>query len=382
METSHRITARQRGNHRHPKWCLSFLAGWSLSSAPLLGLPGHWHSDFDAAVEQAGIAGKENLVVFTGLGWEEWSRKLHDETLAKPEFHKALREDFTLTHIDLPKTPREEESLGKEEARHYQLARDFKLHVFPAIYLCTPDGRPYGMVGYEKGGHEPLVAAIHGKRTAYAEAMRAISGLDGPECARGLDAWLQTIPEPLRALHRDKIDRIIASDPDDVTGLRTKHQLALMVPEARQLRYTGKLDESEALYFRIIDEVEPTGEDLQRIYYELGDVYFQRKDYDRLLDTLDLAIEAAPQGERMSVLREMMEVFTRQWVLTKFKPEEMLAVDHDHKRITLTPADTEGLLKQIAEAKQTAPDSMRNQVLDTMAKEHAEKDVTNKQPDS
>lgn len=331
--------------------------------------PGGWHDDFDAAVEQAAASGKEHLVVFTGLAWEPWSRRLRDEALGHPEFLGAVRGDFVLTHIDLPETPRDEESLTAAEARGYRLAREFKIRVFPAIYLCTTEGRPYALAGYAEGGPGALAAAIREKRTAYAAAMLAISRHEGPARARAIDGWLESIPEPLRHLHRDKIEAVIASDPHDRTGLRSKHQLALMLPEARALRYAGNLDEAEARYRRIVAEAEPKGEALQRVYYELADVHFQRRDYDGLLDTLDLAIAAAPRGERMAVLREMMEAFTRQWIFMKCKPAEMQAAGYDHRRVELGPGDAGALRKAIAEAKRTAPASTRNRTLDAMAAE-------------
>ena len=102
---------------------------------------------------------------------------------------------------------------------------------------------------------------------------------------------------------------------------------------------------------------------------ELADIHFQRKDYDRLLDTLDLAIEAAPRGGRMEVRREMMEAFTRQWILMKCKPKAMQAVNYDHKKVTLATGDIAKLLETIAEAKRSASGSTRNRTLDAMADE-------------
>jgi hypothetical protein len=349
--------------------CVSGLAGSSLPAAPLTGAPDEWHSDLGAALKRAGETGKENLLVFTGLEWEARSRKLREEAMGDPEFLGSLRGSFVLTHIDLPETPRDEKTLTDAEARDYRLARDLKLRVFPAIYLCTTEGRPYGLVAYEEEGPGVLAKAIHAKGSAHAKAMRGIDRLEGPDRARAIDSWLGKLPEPLRILHRDKIENLIASDPEDVTGLRSKYQLALTVPEARRLRYTGKLEESERLYLQILAEVEPEGEALQQIHYELADIHFQRKDYDRLLDTLDLAIEAAPRGERMEVLREMMDAFTRQWILTKCKPGAMRAVNYDHKRVTLAPGDTDTLLRTIAEAKRSASGSMRMRILDAMADE-------------
>lgn len=349
--------------------CLAAAAGPVLSAPPVPGLRETWHSDFDKAIAVARESGKENLLVFTGLEWEGRSRGFRDKVMGDPGFIRAVGKRFVLAHIDLPETPRDVKDLTGVEARGYRLARGLKLRGFPAVYLCSSDGRPYAMLA--QSAEEPAAFArlIDGKRTEHAEAMRAIGRLSGPDRAIAIDAWLDSIPGPLRMLHRDKIEDLIAADPENVTGLRSEHHLALMIPEARSLRYGGKLEEAEALYLRIVGEAEPEGEALQQVYYELADVYFQRKDYDCLLETLDLAIEAAPRGERMGVLREMMQVFTRQWIFMKCKPAEMQAAKYDHRKVGIAPGDAEILLQAIAAARRVAPRSTRNRTLDVMARE-------------
>ena len=322
-----------------------------------------WHSDFRRAVELARASGKHTLLLFTGLGWEEWSRRLQAEVLARADFVSALAGEFVLTHIDLPENPRPKAELSPLETRHYALAGEFGLHVFPSLYLCTPEGRPYGLVGYREGGAEVMLEDIAAKRAAYVALTARIEAQEGPERARSIDLWLETLPEPLRVLHADKIDLLIEADPEDVTGLRTKYQSARTLPEARRLRYAGRLDESEKLYRELIAETPAPGEQLQILHYELGDVYLQKKDYGALLDTLDQAIAAAPGSPRMTVLDEMMEVFTRQWIWTLHDGGAMRAAGYDHKRMRLSPDGAAPFARLIAEARTVAPASRRNRVL-------------------
>lgn len=350
-------------------WSLGLWIGSSALVAAPPELPGGWHSDFNEAVDEARAEGKGNLLLFTGLEWEEWSGRLHAEILSTPEFHESVAADFVLTHIDLPQEPRPEGDLSAEEAAHYELARRFKLRVFPSMFLCTTEGRPYGLVGFQEEGLKATIAAVGAARAAYAGAMEYIGGLEGPERAVAIDAWLQTIPEPLRMLHDDKVDEILQADPDNATGLWARYQLARALPEARRLRYAGKVDEAAARYRHILDDLKPTGESLQTIWYELADVYFQQKDYGRLLDALDRAIAAAPESARMSVLHEMMDVFTRQWIYTKYQPERMKEIHYDHKRMEIPPQDLGRVLKLIEEAGKEAPGSVRNRVLKKMSDE-------------
>lgn len=327
------------------------------------------HGDFGAALALAREHHKQALVIFTGLEWEEWSRRLDAEVLSRPEFRSAAADEFVITRVDLPRAPRPAAELSEREARDYALAGEFRLGVFPSIYLCTAEGRPYALVGYREGGPEALLAEIRAKRDAHARRMAAIDALHGPEKARALDAWLETLPEPLRTLHADRIDALIAADPDDVTGLRAKYRIALTLPEARRLRYAGELEGAEKLYRGLIAELGATGERLQDLHYELADVYFQRKDYDALLDTLDRAIAAAPESRRRVVLDEMMDVFTRQWIWTRYDRDAMAAAGHDHKSMRLAPDGVARFAKLIVAAKTVAPSSSRQRVLDQMLAE-------------
>ena len=341
---------------------------WLASAAA--ALPSVWHSDFAPAAELARQAGKQNLVLFTGLKWEPWSQRLQADVLATSEFSEAMAADFVLTHVDLPETPRPDEELSASEKSHYALARDLRLHVLPSFFLCTPEGRPYDLVGYRDGGPQALIQEIQKKRAAHSALTKKLSTLEGPRRAREIDAWLETLPEPLRTLQSGMIQTIIDSDPDDSAGLRSKYRVMLLLPEARRLRYASNLDEAEKLYLEILREQRAGGaEARQDLYYELADVYFQRKDYDALLDTLDRAISVAPEGPRMPVLKEMMDVFTRQWLYLRYDPERLKAADYEVKRVELTPDGARRLAKIIDEAKAVAPASTRNQVLDRMSAE-------------
>jgi tetratricopeptide (TPR) repeat protein len=343
--------------------------GCWLSAAAPAALPGEWRNDFSPAVQVAIQSGKQNLLLFTGLDWEQQSRRFRTEVLEKPEFARALSADFVLTHVDLPEAPRPEAELSSTEASHYTLARDFKLYALPSVFLCTADGRPYALIGYHEGGPPALLSEIAKKHEAYAAMVAKMTSLEGPARALAIDGWLQTLPESLRELHSDKVQVIIDSDPGNSTGLRSRYRLAQMLPRARSLRYDGNLEGAEKLYTGILKELRPTGEEEQDLRYELADVYFQRKDYDSLLAALDQAIAAAPNGPRIPVLKEMMDVFTRQWIYTKYDPDRMKALDYDHKRMEIPSEQIRRLKNLIEQAKSVAPTSTRNLILKQMETE-------------
>ncbi len=350
--------------YRHFRILTSFLCVF-LAVNHVSGQTNTWQNDFDTAIQQACAAHKDNLLIFTIMESNEASRNIHEEVIENTECTEQLSMDYILTHIDLPQTPREQKELSDLESRQYSLARALKLCSFPAIFLCTEEGAPYFIAEYTKGSFPVLLQSIHDAKADYMKAMTAT----GIAKARALDAWLESLPKSLRDFHSDKYRIIAESDPQNSAGLRLKYKMALMLPEARELRYTGKLDESEALYLQIVEELKPTGEELQNVYYELGDVYFQRKDYNQLLATLDNAIQAAPEGSLMDILNEMMLVFTQQSVYVKYKPDEMKAVDYDFQKIDIPNEDIPGVLKLITEARNAPSESRRHRILDQMEAE-------------
>ncbi len=330
---------------------LAMVLGFCLMLTALEARAEHWQKDFVNAIDKACLSKKQNLLLFTGLEWEQSSKRLKDEILSKPEFSATLAIDFVLTCLDLP-PPSELDVESKRDDKGYALAREFRLEVVPSFLLCTPEGRPYASVLYDDRSTDALLDEIRHKRDAFGIAMSGISAMQGVDRARAIHAWIQTLPESLRPLQTEMTHAIIELDANDLTGLRSKYLMADRMPQARQLRYTGDLGLAENLYKEVLKECRLSDEQRQDLYYELADVYFQRRDYDELLNTVEKAMAAAPQGARMPVLNEMIEVFTRRWIYVKYDPEGMKAADYDTTRLKVAhPDETRRLLKLIDEAK-------------------------------
>lgn len=363
-----------RGNTPVPLSALRL--GWLATlwcSALLCAEPaGNWHPHLAPALAEIGGTDRHPLVLFTGLTWDDASKSLDERVLRHADFADALGGDFVLTHVDLPRTPRQDADLSEMESGQYALARDFRVRRLPVIYLCTGDGHPYALLEPENGDPGETAAALLSMRRNFLQAGERTRGLAGPDLARALETLLQQIPEALRGRHTDTMRAIVEADPQDSTGLRAKYLLELELPGARQLRYLGRLDEAEARYRSLIETLKPTGERLQDLLYELADVHFQRKDFGSLLTELDRALDAAPGSGRVPVIEEMFEVFTRQWVFTRFRPEQMEQVEYDWKRIEPAPGEIQELLELISEMEREAPASRRNVVLASLRRTYGE----------
>ncbi|MBN1518299.1 thioredoxin family protein [Candidatus Sumerlaeota bacterium] len=294
------------------RW-LNLMATWALACASMTASAGVWMEDFDAAVAKSKEENKQVLLVFSGMDGDQWSDKLDAEVLDQDEFTSKAAQDFILVRIKLPLQPKKREEASEEERKRYELAGDFLLTKLPCIYLCTPDGQPYNATDYQEGGIEGNLKKIEDMRKSHDDAMQLIENSEGPERAKLIEEWLQTIPAPIHPLFEDEMNMIIASDPNNETGLWHKYKMQMLLPKAYKARASGQLDEAEAIYMQLLNEVKPEGEELQKVYYELGDVYYQRRDYEKLLRNCRLAIEAAPEGNLVSILNEMTEVFTKQY---------------------------------------------------------------------
>lgn len=343
---------------------------WALGVSDHLKAQDIWHNDFRKAVSEAQASAKYNLLIFTGSEWDPWSRKLTDEVLTRASFVDSVGSDFSLSRIDLPRTPKRGRDLDGLTLHQYETAERFRIHAFPSIFLCTPEGIPFGLIGYNGRGMKETLEAIRSTRYKYLFTLQQIQSRKGVARAIVIDDWLRELPEPLQDFHQDKMKLVIESDPQNLTGLWFKYSMRLLVPEARSCRYNGKLDQAEAIYLRIISELKPEDESLQEILYELADVYFQRKDYPALLRTLEKAIDAYPDGVRMPVLKEMMRCFTKQAIFVRLFPNAMREVSYDHTKVKVT--DNERLLLRdmaISDGRQEGISRDRSEALKQLADE-------------
>jgi hypothetical protein len=102
----------------------------------------------------------------------------------------------------------------------------FGIEGYPTIVLTDTAMKPYAFLGYEDGGFQNYLALIEENRQLRVtrdEKQAAAAAAEGTERARLLDESIEGMREELaRVYYPDVIEQIIALDPEDELGLRTK----------------------------------------------------------------------------------------------------------------------------------------------------------------
>lgn len=194
-------------------------------AAPAVAGGDGWTQDFEAAKTQAAQEGKDLLIDFTGSDWCGWCIKLDKEVFQKDAFKSKIHDDYVLVMLDFPR----DKSLVTDEVRaqNEELQKRFGVQGFPSIFLTDAQGRPYAQTGYQPDGPENYLAhlaELQANKATRDEAFAAAGQAEGTERARLLDEALDEFEDGVVfGCYGDQVDAIIASDPEDETGLKAKY---------------------------------------------------------------------------------------------------------------------------------------------------------------
>lgn len=121
--------------------------------------PEGFTDDFDAAVKSAAASGKFVYACFSGSDWCGWCKKLDKEVFAKPEFIKAVGENYELVFIDSPS----DQSVLSEHAKkaNPDLVKKYGIKGFPSAIVFDNKGEEVTRTGYRDGGAEAYAAFLN-----------------------------------------------------------------------------------------------------------------------------------------------------------------------------------------------------------------------------
>ncbi len=184
-----------------------------------------WTQDFAAAKAQAAQEGKDLLIDFTGSDWCGWCIKLDKEVFQKDAFKSVIHDDFVLVMLDYPR----DQTLVTDEVREQneELQKTYAVQGFPTIFLTDAEGRPYAQTGYQQGGPEAYLEHLGELKTKKVErddALAAAASASGVEKAKLLDEAISSFSDGIVfGCYADEVDAIIANDPEDEAGLKSKY---------------------------------------------------------------------------------------------------------------------------------------------------------------
>jgi thioredoxin-related protein len=275
---------------------------------------GAWMTDFDAAMAVAAEEGKDILLNFSGSDWCGWCIRLDAEVFEHREFIEAARQDFVLVVLDFPNKPENKAKISAvRQERNAELKEAMGARGFPSVFLTDAAGVPYAQTGYLPGGPADYFKHLQKLRADKAKKDRLVKELANP-AVKGLDraqllnAIIEATPAEIAAKQCvDYMREIVVLDPDNTAGFKLRYQVRLREVEAKAAMAAKDYEKATKIYEMLIEELKPTGQDLQDLWLDAGEPYFNLRDLEGVRKCLENALAAAPEGEQVQRINRMME---------------------------------------------------------------------------
>ena len=100
---------------------------------------------------------------------------------------------------------------------------------------------------------------------------------------------------------------ILALDPDNKTGLKTKVETRLLLIQASSLFVTGKYAEAQAAFAFYLQSPSLPAEQIQQAFYAQGVCYSMLKEPEKSLDCYQKALRAAPESDNALLLKTILK---------------------------------------------------------------------------
>lgn len=223
-----------------------------------------WEVDFAAAKKAAAAEGKDVLMEFTGSDWCPPCMLLEAEVLSRDVFINEAPKYFALLKLDNPHNKTKQTS--PEVEQYERLSKEYEVQSVPTVILADATGKPYAkVIGYGGGDAADYMAHLKNLqrvRVNRDENLVKTMGASGPEKARLLDAAIGGIdPELASTTYKPQVEEIIALDPDNRLGLRSKYELVLKTKEVKsRIEQTIRMPSGQVEAIdAVLAEFKPTG---------------------------------------------------------------------------------------------------------------------------
>nr|WP_026879915.1 thioredoxin family protein [Hymenobacter norwichensis] len=111
-----------------------------------------WNTDLNKALQQAKVANKPVLVVFSGSDWCKPCIMLKQEVFDQPEFAQYAQDKLVLARFDFPRSKKNKLSASETKINEQAAAQLNKEGAFPLVVLLSPEGKVLAKTGYRPGG--------------------------------------------------------------------------------------------------------------------------------------------------------------------------------------------------------------------------------------
>ena len=287
-----------------------------------------WKVDFREAQREARNTNKDLMLDFTGSDWSINSMLLDREVYHTQAFRDLADEFFVRVRLDYPNDKSliapEEITQNAELALRYENA---SLGGLPLVYLCDPEGRPYGVLGYIKGGPVPWLTKVLQLRDAKAQrdyGLEEAKKLEGMEKVAALFEVLKALNLPediVTKFYPEIFDEIKKHDPEDKTGIRrrekTKALMAGLQGKVRPLVAQKKLMEAVAEFDGFLKNNALDKENTQVVMLSKARVYGELGKPQEGIRVLDDAIKVAPASRVAKKCAELKSDYLKKAIPVK-----------------------------------------------------------------
>lgn len=268
-----------------------------------------WSEDVDASLKAAQAGDRDVLMDFTGSDWCHWCQQLDKEVFEEAEFKSGVAAHWQLVKLDFPNGRQMPEAI---KAQNAQWQKKFAIRGFPTVMLVDAKGRPFGQLGYQRGGPAPFLKAMEDARARrvardakWAQAAKA----EGAAKAKLIDEGLQAIGDDKLVTQYYKAELVEAMKLDDGSaGVKARYEAKFKKAQSQKQFETAVppiLESAKAQPEEAIQKLQALAQDKelaaefkQRALFLASQVCrIEIKDMARSEKLFDEAVAVAPDSE-------------------------------------------------------------------------------------
>lgn len=283
---------------------MSLPAQAAVTGAKPLPLSEGWTNDFEAARKKAAAENKNLLLDFTGSDWCGPCIRLKKTILSRDAFRQGVKEHFMLVELDFPR----DKSLLAEDTmeQNRKLAERYSIRSFPTVLLVDSEGRPFAQMNTSATEPQDYARACNEKLTTLNDRDKAFGKAEkmvGSDKAMVLFVALEAMKlrnQHIATFYGDVVERIRASDPDDVSGavktLDMRLKMENLLKDLKDLGRASKPEEALALVEEALASGDFEGEMKQQVAYEKVRLLRHLKQDAAAVQVAKEAVAIAPEG--------------------------------------------------------------------------------------
>ena len=256
-------------------------------------------------------SGKDILLIFTGSDWskeaEDFSKNILTES-CKTE----LAQNYAARFIDLLHNPSESERATAQ--KNYLLFSEYAVPDVPFIILQTAEQDMYASAVIESDIKTDVqlmekIKALTAQRVKVTEAKKRIGSTKGPEKARAIDEFLNTVGNAEAHRYDSLRMQVPTLDPHNKSGLKGKYVLMSADIRAKSFAQQGNYLKAGDEYKAAAETGDLSPAELQLAWYLTAYSYLMTgsADTETVTGYLQKAIEADPQNAAVQQLNQAIQ---------------------------------------------------------------------------